>query len=80
MSVSVRMRRKRVSGLRFVKDVVSLLRRWGVSRNGTSRSIGARSRALGSIAPDAFSERSSWDENEVSLARKENRADFLRCR
>ena len=78
MSASVRMHRKRVSGLRFVKDVVSLLRRWVVSLNATSRSIGARSRALGSIAPDALSERSSSDENEVSLARNENCADFLK--
>ena len=34
MSASVRMRQKKGSRSRFVKDVVSLLRRWGVSRNG----------------------------------------------
>ena len=34
LSASVRMHRKRASCLRFVKDVVSLLRRCGVSRNG----------------------------------------------
>ena len=42
----------------------------------SSRSIGARSRALRSIAPDAVLECSSSDEDEVSLARRESRADF----
>ena len=42
----------------------------------SSRSIGARPRALRSIAPDAVSECSSSDEDEVSHARRESRADF----
>ena len=41
------------------------------------RAIGARLRALRSIAPDVAVECSSSDEDEVSLARRESRADFL---
>ena len=55
MSVSVRMRQKKGSRLRFVKDVASLLRRWEpVSERmrfwSSFRSHGAGSRALRSIA------------------------------
>ena len=42
----------------------------------SSRSIGARSRALRSIAPDAALGGSSSDEDEVSLARRERLSDF----
>ena len=47
------------------------------SREVPGPSIRARSRALLSLAPDVGSECSSSDENEVSRARKESRADFL---
>ena len=42
----------------------------------SSRTIGARSRALRWIAPYVDLENSSSDENEVSLARKECRSEF----
>ena len=42
----------------------------------TPRSIRARSRALRSIASDVVLDRSSSDEDEVSLARRQSRADF----
>ena len=42
----------------------------------SSRSIRARSRALRSSARDVELECSSSDEDEVSLARRESRADF----
>ena len=59
MSASVRMRRKRVLRLRFVQGSRELASEVGrVSERtwfrSSSRSIGARSRALRSIAPDAL--------------------------
>ena len=42
----------------------------------SSRSIRARSRALRSILPEAGLECSSWDEDVMSLARRDSRADF----
>ena len=41
------------------------------------RSIRARLCALRSISPDVDSDGSGSDENEVSLARRESRSDFL---
>ena len=72
---------KRASRSRFVKDAASWRRRLVESQSGqgtrkSSRSIHARSRALRSIAPEVGWECSGSDEDEVSLARRESRADF----
>ena len=80
-SASVRMHRKRASHLRFVKDAASWPRRLVESSERTRfkrtpRSIRTRSRALRSIAPDVVLECTSSDEDVVSLAQRESRADF----
>ena len=66
-SAFVRMHWKRASRSWFVKDVASWLRRWAVSRTRFKSS---------SIAREVSLERSSSDEDEVSLAQKERCADF----
>ena len=73
MSASVWMHRKRASRSRFVKDVASWILRGRVSERIGSR---CRSRAVRSIASDVFFECISSDEDEVSLSRRESRADF----
>ena len=82
MSASARMHRKRASRSRFVKDVVSLLRRWGVSL-GTDTvpeqlQVHWCQVTCASVdAADAALRDSSSDEGGVSLTRRESRADFL---
>ena len=80
MSASVRMHQKWASRSRFVKDVASWRRKLVVSWSGQrfkrrSRSVRARSRALRTM-PDVVLECSSSDEDAMSLARRESRADF----
>ena len=68
MFASARMRQKKVSRSRFVKDVVSWPRQLVSSRSGQgSRGVPGPS-VLRSIAPDVGSDCSSSDENEVPLA------------
>ena len=69
MSASVRMRQKKVSHSRFMKDVVSWLRKFAAFRREKSieapgPSVPGRVR---SVAPDVDLESSGSDENEVSL-------------
>ena len=80
MSASVRMRRKRSSRSRFVKDVVSWLRRWAVSLNGQgSRAVPGPSvpgRVRSAPSRRTLLQGCSSLDDEVSLARRESRADF----
>ena len=78
MSASVRLCQKkgvRVEGCReLASQVGRVSERTRFKRS--SRSVRARSRALRSIAADVDLEGPGSDEKKVSLARRENRADF----
>ena len=81
LSASVRMHRKK--GFAFAvregcRELASEVGRVSERTRfkSSSRSVRAGSRALRSIAPVVVLECSSSDENEVSLVRKESRADF----
>ena len=81
-SALVRMHRKR--GFAFAtregcRELASEVGRVSVTTRfkRSSRSIRARSRALRSIAPDVVLECSGSDEDVMSFARRERRADFL---
>ena len=63
-------------GCRELASEVGRVSEWTRFKN-SSRSIRAKSRALRTIAPEAGLECFSSDENEVSLARRECRADIL---
>ena len=72
-SASVRMHRKRALCPHRRGGRISERTRFKRS----SRSIRARSRALRSVAPDVALECASLEEDVMSLARRESRADFL---
>ena len=80
MSAFVPMHRKRASRSRFVKDVVSWLRRWAVSRNGQGSRAAPGPSVPGRVRFAPSRRRPVWSipvrTRKRCLARKESRADF----